>query len=122
MKLILLNHIAIIVSSEEGVAFYKTFGFKELSREVRPENHDVLIYLSNGLITLEIYKDSTHPNRLTNPEAYGLRHLCFQVEDIGKDYKTDKNGKFKFIYDPDGLPIEIREVKPKSPDNWSFSE
>ena len=115
----LLNHIAIIVSKEEGVDFYKTLGFKEVNREVRPDNHDELIYLSDGLLTLEIYKDSTHPKRVTNPEAYGLRHLCFQVEDIGEDYKLDKNGnKFKYIYDPDGLPIEIKEIKPKAPGNW----
>ena len=108
-----LNHIAIIVSSETGVDFYKELGFKEKSRELRPESHDELIYLSDGLITLEIYKDPTHPKRITNPEAYGLRHLCFQVEDVGDDYKVDKNGKYRFIYDPDGLPIEIREIKPK---------
>ena len=115
----LLNHIAIIVSKEEGVDFYKALGFKEVGREVRPDNHDELIYLSDGLLTLEIYKDPTHPKRVTNPEAYGLRHLCFQVEDIGEDYKLDKNGnKFKFIYDSDGLPIEIKEIKPKAPDNW----
>ena len=120
--MMILNHIAIIVSSEEGVDFYKSLGFKEKSREIRPESHDELIYLNDGLITLEIYKDATHPKRVTNPEAYGLRHLCFQLEDIGKDFKTDKNGKFKFLYDPDGLPIEIREIKPQSPNNWNFSE
>ena len=123
MPTILLNHIAIIVSSEAGVDFYKSLGFEEISREVRPDNHDELLYLSNGLLTLEIYKDPTHPKRTSNPEAYGLRHLCFQVEDIGEDYKLDKNGyKFKFIYDPDDLPIEIREVKPRAPDNWKESE
>ena len=74
----LLNHIAIIVSREEGLDFYKTLGFKEVSREVRPENHDELIYLSDGLLTLEIYKDSTHPKRVTNPEAYGLRIFAFK--------------------------------------------
>lgn len=120
--MMILNHIAIIVSSEDGVNFYKTLGFEEKSREIRPESHDELIYLNDGLNTLEIYKDPTHPKRVTNPEAYGLRHLCFQVEDIGEDYKTDKNGKFKFIYDPDGLPIEIREIKSRSPNNWNFSE
>ena len=119
-QLLLLNHIAIIVSSEEGVEFYKSLGFKEASREIRLDNHDELIYLSDGLLTLEIYKDPTHPKRAANPEAYGLRHLCFQVEDIGEDYKLDKNGnKFKFIYDPDGLPIEIKEIKPKTPDDWN---
>ena len=118
----LLNHIAIIVSTESGIDFYKSLGFEEKSREIRPDNHDELIYLTDGLVTLEIYKDPTHPKRLTNPEAYGLRHLCFQVEDIGNDFKTDKNGKFKFIYDPDGLPIEIRENTPKTPNDWTFSE
>ena len=119
----LLNHIAIIVSSEEGVNFYKSLGFEELSREIREDNHDELLYLSNGLLTLEIYKDPTHPKRVSNPDAYGLRHLCFQVEDICEDYKLDKNdNKFKFIYDPDGLPIEIKEVKPKAPDNRKDSE
>ncbi len=121
-SLLLLDHIAIIVSSEAGVSFYKSLGFEEKNREVRPESHDELIYLTNGLVTLEIYKDPTHPKRVNNPEAYGLRHLCFRVESIGEDYKTDKKGKFKFIYDPDGLPIEIRECKPKAPENWSFSE
>lgn len=118
----LLNHIAIIVSSEAGVEFYKKLGFDEQSRKVRPSNHDELIYLSNGLLTLEIYKDSTHPKRVTNPEAYGLRHICFQTENIGEDYKVDAKGKFKFIYDPDGQPIEIREIKCKIPENGSFSE
>lgn len=100
--MLLLDHIAIIVSSEEGVHFYKNLGFKEKSRQIRLMHHDELIYLSNGVLTLEIYKDSTHPQRISDPEAYGLRHLCFQVEDIGTDYKTDAKGKFKFIYDPDG--------------------
>lgn len=117
-----LNHIAIIVSSEERVEFYKQLGFEEQSREIRPSNHDELIYLSNGLLTLEIYKDSTHPKRVTNPEAYGLRHLCFQTENIGDDYKVDEKGKFKFICGPDGQPIEIREVKSQMPENGSFSE
>lgn len=120
--MMLLNHIAIIVSSEVGVAFYKQLGFEEKSREVRPSAHDELIYLSNGVTVLEIYKDPTHPKRVTNPEAYGLRHLCFQVETLEGQCKEDKKGRFKFIYDPDGLPIEIREVKPEASDFWSFSE
>ena len=67
----ILNHIAIIVSSEDGIDFYKNLGFEEISREIRNnENHDELIYLDNGLTTLEIYKDPTHPKRITNPEAY----------------------------------------------------
>lgn len=118
----LLNHIAIIVSSEKGVEFYKQLGFEEKFREIRLTAHDELIYLSNGTTVLEIYKDSTHPKRMTNPEAYGLRHLCFQVEKLDGDCKEDSKGRFKFIYDPDGLPIEIREVKPEVSGFWSFSK
>lgn len=40
MKTMLLNHIAIIVSSEEGVNFYKSLDFEELSREVKSKSHD----------------------------------------------------------------------------------
>ena len=104
-----LNHISIIVSSEIGVKFYKDLGFTEISRTARLSCHDELIYLSNGELVLELYKDATHPKRVTNPEAYGLRHLCFTVDHIEGECKTDEKGRFAFIYDPDGLPIELRE-------------
>lgn len=118
--MVLLNHIAIIVSSEDGVSFYKSFGFEEKSREVRPASHDERIYLSNGIITLEIYKDATHPPRVSNPEAYGLRHICFQVDKLEGECREDKRGRFKFVYDPDGQPVEIREIKPEAPEIWSY--
>ena len=104
-----LNHIAVIVSSEDGVTFYKELGFEEISRVERPESHDELIYLTNGDIVLELYKDPTHPDRVTAPEAYGLRHLCFEVDHIDGECLSDENGRFTFLYDPDGQPIEIRE-------------
>lgn len=106
----ILDHIAIIVSSEDGVSFYKGLGFCETSRVVRPHHHDELIYLSDGNTILEIYKDPTHPKRVSNPEANGLRHLCFRTDTIGDDYQVDERGRFRFLYDPDGLPIEIREI------------
>lgn len=124
----LLNHIAIIVSSEEGIKFYQSLGFHVVSREERNEQHDELIYMSDGMITLELYKDVTHQKRISNPEAYGLRHLCFEVNNIEEFslkfnvlVKEDKKGKFTFINDPDGLPIEIRETKPiRAVGNWSI--
>lgn len=115
----LLNHIAIIISSEKGIEFYNSLGFEIISREERKEQHDELIYMSDEITTLEIYKDTTHPKRVSNPEAYGLRHLCFEVNNIDEFaskfnvlVKEDKKGKFTFVNDPDGLPIEIRETKP----------
>lgn len=113
----LLDHIAIIASSEAGVEFYKGLGFEVISEE--DWGYDKLVYLSDGLTTLEIYVDGSHPKRLTKPEALGLRHLGFAVEDIEKfevEVKTDKRGRFCFLYDPDGLPIEIRERVPRAPE------
>ena len=113
----LLNHIAIIVSSEAGVEFYKSLGFDTVSQEDR--GYDKLVYLSDGMTTLEVYIDPKHPKRITAPEALGLRHLGFMVEKIeefGVEVKEDKRGKFCFLYDPDGLPIEIREKKPITPE------
>ena len=113
----ILNHIAIIVSSEEGVEFYKQFGYEEMSRKVRPEQHDAIVFLKGENSVLEIFVDSTHPARVTNPEAYGLRHLCFEVDDLSRfsfDEQirvNDAGARYSFLKDPDGLPIEIREVK-----------
>ena len=127
--MLLLNHIAIIVSSNETVDFYKELGFTEKSRTIRLSCHDELVYLTNGLVTLEIYVDPTHPKRISNPEALGLRHICFEIESIDElaskynsTIKNDDKGRFIFINDPDNQPIEIRERKPKSPESWEFSE
>ena len=39
-----LDHIAIIVSSEESVDFYKKLGFQEIDRIVR--SYDAVVFLS----------------------------------------------------------------------------
>lgn len=117
----LLDYIAIIVSSEAGIEFYKELGFEVKSIEDR--GYDKLVYLSDGMTTLEVYIDPKHPKRKTAPEALELRHLGFTVDKIeefgrkwGVEVKSDKRGKFLFIYDPDGLLIEIREKKPITPE------
>lgn len=35
----------------------------------------------NGTL-LEIFVDSKHPERISNPETNGLRHIAFSVESI----------------------------------------
>lgn len=114
MKLNLVQ-ISIIVSNENGVDFYKQLGFKEISREVRKETHDELISLFNGFLTLRLYKDSTHPVRNRKPESLGLRYLTFEVDDLSQfksiEIKEDQIGRFIFINDPDGQPVQIREKK-----------
>ncbi len=117
-----LNHIAIIVSCEEALDFYKKLGFKELSREYKKEkNHTVMFYRDDNGITLEIFiKDG--PDHQNNPETRGLRHISFDVEnvdeiiDVLKDYEVQKtyvmeNGKrIVFIFDYDKQPIEFAEI------------
>ena len=120
------HHIAVISSDyEKAREFYiHKLGF-ELIREVyRPEQGDYLRMLRLGDTVLELFIKPDAPQRPTNPEAMGLRHLAFHVEDIvpaaawlnsmGIDtepIREDKvnGGRFTFFKDPDGLPLELHE-------------
>ena len=120
------HHIAVISSSwEQAREFYvNKLGF-ELTREVwRPAQDDYLRMLSLGETTLELFIRPDAPQRVNNPEALGLRHLAFRVEDAvaaaawlnARGIETEpiredpvNGGKFTFFRDPDGLPLEIHE-------------
>ena len=120
------HHIAIISSSwEKAKDFYiDKLGF-ELTREVyRPAQDDYLRMLSLGETTLELFIRPDAPQRVNNPEAMGLRHMAFRVEDAvaaaawlnTRGIETEpiredlvNGGKFTFFKDPDGLPLEIHE-------------
>ena len=120
------HHIAVISSSwEKAKDFYiDKLGF-ELTREVwRPAQNDYLRMLSLGETTLELFIRPDAPQRVNNPEAMGLRHLAFRVEDAvaaaawlnSRGIETEpiredlvNGGKFTFFKDPDGLPLEIHE-------------
>ena len=120
------HHIAIISSDwEKAREFYvNKLGF-ELTREVyRPAQNDYLRMLSLGETTLELFIRPDAPQRVNNPEAMGLRHLAFRVEDAVaaaawlnvRGIETEpiredlvNGGKFTFFKDPDGLPLEIHE-------------
>ena len=111
-----LDHIALIVSKEENLAFYKKLGFVEVKRIDRKQ--DVVVFMENNSIVLEIFIDPNHPERVSGPEALGLRHLCFVVESLEEmmsvveceEIRTDWFGRrFTFTKDPDGQPIELKE-------------
>ena len=120
------HHIAIISSDwEKAREFYvNKLGF-ELVREVyRPAQNDYLRMLTLGETTLELFIRPDAPQRVNNPEAMGLRHLAFRVEDAEaaaawlnrRGIETEpiredlvNGGKFTFFKDPDGLPLEIHE-------------
>ena len=120
------HHIAVIASDwEQAREFYvNKLGF-ELIREVyRPAQNDYLRMLQLGETTLEIFIKPENPERVNNPEAKGLRHLAFRVDNAeeaaawlnSRGIATEpiredlvNGGKFTFFKDPDGLPLELHE-------------
>ena len=123
-----LHHIAIICSDyERSKLFYtKALGF-EIVREVyRAERQSYKLDLAlNGQYVLELFSFPHPPRRPSYPEASGLRHLAFLVNDIEgacqelfdkgiacEAIRTDEySGKrFTFFSDPDDLPIELYEI------------
>ena len=110
----LLDHIAIIVSKEENLAFYEKLGFRENERFNRA--YDSVVFMECDGIVLEVFVDSNHPTRVNEPESRGLRHIAITVDSIEnldveiEPIRTDFFGrKFTFTKDPDGQPIELKE-------------
>ena len=122
-----VHHVAIICSDyEKSIEFYtKVLGFRIAAEHYRDNRQSYKTDLTlDGLYVIELFSFPSPPQRVTNPEAAGLRHLAFAVENIDKELKeldslgmayeqirTDEyTGKrFTFIQDPDGLPIELYE-------------
>ena len=120
------HHIAMICSDwvKTREFYMDKLGF-ELIREVyRPEADDYLRMLRQGDTVLEIFIKPLNPERVTNPEAKGLRHLAFRVENVEQavvwlhalgietePIREDQvnGGRFTFFKDPDGLPLELHE-------------
>ena len=120
------HHIAIICSDwNKTRKFYvEKLGFRLFREVYRPKVDDYLRMLQQGDTVLEIFIKPGNPERVTNPEAKGLRHLAFHVEDIEpavawlnslgietEPIREDKvnGGRFTFFKDPDGLPLELHE-------------
>ena len=122
-----IDHIAIISSDyQKAKDFYvDKLNFK-VKREVeRKDRDDFIITLEapNGIL-IELFIERNPPRRVTRPEAAGLRHLAFRVQDIEKSVeKLNKKGieteeiridpqngkRMTFFMDPDGLPLELHE-------------
>lgn len=120
------HHIAIISSSwEKARQFYvEKLGFTLVREVYREAQQDYLRMLELGETTLEVFIKPEAPQRVTNPEAMGLRHLAFHVADIepavawlnGMGIETEPirtdpftGGRMTFFRDPDGLPLELHE-------------
>lgn len=127
MKLNNIHHIAIICSNYNVSKLFYTevIGLKierEFYRADR-NSYKADCYL-NGKYVVELFSFPEPPCRLSYPEATGLRHLAFEVNNINEAIKElDEKGivhepirideytkkQFFFLYDPDNLPIEIYE-------------
>ena len=121
-----LHHVAIIASDyEKSKDFYvNKLGFTLTKEVYRPAQNDYLRMLRLGDTVLELFVRPDAPQRVNNPEALGLRHLAFHVEDIvpavawlnslgieTEPVREDpyNGGRFTFFKDPDGLPLELHE-------------
>ena len=124
MKLTKVHHIAIIGSVyEKSKHFYvNLLGFKVIRENYREERDDYKIDLQLDDLEIELFIVKNCPKRLSYPEAYGLRHLAFYVDSVEETVKelnakgietepiredTYTGKKMTFLFDPDGLPLEI---------------
>lgn len=124
MRLEKIHHIAIIVSDyEKSKKFYvEQLELPILRENYREDRGDWKLDLQAGDVELEIFGVKNPPKRVTNPEASGLRHLAFHVDNVeqtvawlnSKGIETEPirwdpfTGKqMVFFRDPDDLPIEL---------------
>ena len=125
MNLLGLHHVAVICSDYSvSKQFYtEVLGLNILSEVYRAERDSYKLDLEiPGGTQIELFSFPASPNRLTYPEARGLRHLAFLVSDLDhqvsdlvakgvsvEEIRTDEiTGKrYTFFADPDGWPIEL---------------
>ena len=120
------HHIAIIASDEQrALDFYiNKLGFTLEKETWRPAQQDDLRMLRLGDTVIELFIHPDAPQRVTGPEALGLRHLAFRVTDIeaARDWlnsrgietepihdDTANGGHYVFFRDPDGQPLELHD-------------
>jgi glyoxylase I family protein len=101
-------------------------GFTILAETYREERKSYKLDLAiNGHYQIELFSFPEFKERASSPEAKGLRHLAFAVDDIEEavnelitkkvdvqGIRTDEltNKRFCFFYDPNGQPLELYEA------------
>lgn len=122
-----IHHVAIICSDyPRSRRFYAELLGLEVVHEVfRAERGSWKCDLRLGDAQIELFSFRDPPQRVSRPEACGLRHLAFAVRDLDAvtealtakgvacepirvDPYTER--RFTFFADPDGLPLELYEV------------
>ena len=121
-----IHHIAIICSDyQRSRRFYtEILGFPVVREVWREERQSWKCDLDAGNAQIELFSFPAPPRRPTRPEACGLRHLAFCVQDLDDevarlnaagiecepvrvDPYTER--RFTFFADPDALPLELYE-------------
>ena len=122
-----IHHVAIIASDyAASKRFYtEALGLPVIAETFRAERDSWKLDLRLGDAQIELFTFPGAPPRATRPEAQGLRHLAFAVDDLdaavarlaGHDVACepvridDLTGRrFTFFQDPDGLPLELYEA------------
>ncbi len=125
-----IHHVAIICSDYAvSKRFYtETLGLAVVAEHYREsrQSYKLDLALPDGG-QLELFSFPDAPPRPSRPEAQGLRHLAFAVDEVAQcktwlerqgvavePIRTDEytGRRFTFFADPDGLPLELYEAAP----------
>ena len=122
-----VHHIALIVSDyARSKDFYtRVLGLEVVAEVYRSARDSWKLDLAlNGQYVIELFSFPDPPVRASRPEARGLRHLAFAVDDLDasiqhlagegvvcEPVRTDEwtGRRFTFFEDPDHLPLELYE-------------
>lgn len=123
-----LHHAAIICSDYARSRHFYTevLGLRVVAENFRAQrqSHKLDLALPDGG-QLELFSFPDAPPRPSYPEARGLRHLAFEVDDVlACKLRLESLGvaveavrldeytgrRFVFFADPDGLPLELYEA------------
>lgn len=125
-----LHHVAVICSDYgRSRDFYtRVLGLGVVAETYRAERDSWKLDLSvGGRYQIELFSFPAPPPRPDAPEAVGLRHLAFMVDELGSSrerlialgvevepIRADPltGRRFCFFKDPDGLPLELYEASP----------
>lgn len=129
MPIVAVHHIAVIASDyARSLKFYtEVLGLKQAGEHYRAERRSYKseLTLPTGEYVVELFSFPQPPPRPSHPEACGLRHLAFAVDDIEAEVarltaagaecepiRIDEftGRRFTFLPDPDNLPIELYEA------------
>ena len=122
-----IHHVAILTNNYElSKKFYtEILGFEVIAETYRAARDSYKLDLAiSGTYQIELFSFPDYRERGSYPEAKGLRHLAFAVDDVEasaaflksknvdvQDVRIDEltGKKFVFFLDPNGQPLELYE-------------